>query len=369
MKINRELPTDKNASDWPYSIRSAVQGSALRKLSLSLAVAVCTLTALGFGARPVLAQGTPPLYGAELQGFEYPFPVKQFEFETQGQTLRMAYMDVAPEHPNGKVAVMLHGKLYCSATWVHTIEELTRAGFRVVAVDQVGFCKSSKPQAYQFSFRQLAENTHRLLQNIGVTKPTFIAHSTGGMLGLHYALLYPSELRQLVLVNPIGLEDWAAKGVPPVSVDDWYKRELQSSADALRRYQTRNFYAGKWDPSYEHWVEMLAGLRDGPGRNQVAWDSALVDDMIMTQPVLYRLHEITTPTLLLIGNKDRTAFGQEFASTEVANSLGDYTVLGKKTAAVLPKATLVEFPTLGHSPQLSDPVAFHKALLNGIDME
>ena len=34
------------------------------------------------------------------------------------------------------------------------------------------------------------------------------------MLAMRYALMYPQETRQLVLVNPIGLEDWKAKGSP-----------------------------------------------------------------------------------------------------------------------------------------------------------
>lgn len=365
MKTETELLTDNPATKELQGGRPTASIRALRTLVLG---AVCAAAALGAATQPGRA-ASPPVYGAELQGFDYPFPTQQFEFESQGQSLQMTYMDVAAKHPNGKVAVMLHGKLYCSATWDQTIKELTEIGFRVVAVDQVGFCKSSKPQAYQFTFRQLAENTHRLLQHLGVAKATLIGHSTGGMLGLHYALLYPSDLNQLVLVNPIGLEDWSAKGVPPISIEDWYKRELQFSADELRRYQTRNFYAGQWDPSYEHWVEMLAGLKNGPGRKEVAWDSALLDDMVMTQPVLYRLHEITTPTLLLIGNRDRTAFGREFASSEVANSLGDYTVLGKTAAAALPHAKLVEFPTLAHSPLLSDPTAFHSALRHGLDLD
>jgi pimeloyl-ACP methyl ester carboxylesterase len=348
-------------------LNSLAVGAKKRRFSRFAVVVTCLVSILLANASSVSAQEPSPLYGAELQGFDYPFATAQFAFGSQGQHVQMTYMDVRAEHPNGKVAVMLHGKLYCSATWVETIKQLTKVGYRVVAIDQIGFCKSSKPQTYQFSFRQLAENTHRLLHDLGITNPTLIAHSTGGMLGLHYALLYPSELRQLVLVNPIGLEDWTAKGVPSISIDDWYKRELQFSATELRSYQTKNFYAGHWDPSYEHWVEMLAGLKNGPGRSQVAWDSALLDDMVMTQPVLYRLHEVTTPTLLLIGNRDRTAFGREFAPIEIANKLGDYTVLGKKTAEAIPHAKLVEFPDLAHSPQLSDPAAFHKALLEGLN--
>ncbi len=49
--------------------------------------------------------------------------------------------------------------------------------------------------------------------------------------------MYPRETEQLVLVNPIGPEDWKAKGVPSLSVDDWYARELKTSADGIRPHR------------------------------------------------------------------------------------------------------------------------------------
>ena len=36
------------------------------------------------------------------------------------------------------------------------------------------------------------------------------------------------------------------------------------------------------------------------------------------------------------------------------------------SAARIRHAKLVEFPDLGHSPQIQDPAAFHKALLDGL---
>ncbi|MGT2487855.1 alpha/beta fold hydrolase [Methylobacterium oryzae CBMB20] len=67
----------------------------------------------------------------------------------------------------------------------------------MIAPDQIGFCKSSKPAAYQFTFRQLAENTHALLAKLGIERPILVGHSTGGMLAAHYALLYPKAVEQL----------------------------------------------------------------------------------------------------------------------------------------------------------------------------
>jgi pimeloyl-ACP methyl ester carboxylesterase len=312
------------------------------------------------------AAATQAAYGPELQGFDYPYPVQTFEFVSQRQSLHMAYMDVRPVAGNGRTAVLLHGKNYCAATWHRTMTVLVASGYRVIAPDQIGFCKSSKPLRYQYSFQQLARNTHALLESLGVTDATLIGHSTGGMLAVRYALMYPRGTVQLVLVNPIGLEDWKAKGVPSVSIDDGYRRELKVNADGIRRYERDTYFSGNWKPEYEPWVQMLAGLNRGPGKQRVAWNSALIYDMIYTQPVVYELENITVPTLLMIGDKDTTAIGKDLASPEVRATLGRYPALGKAAAARIPGAKLVEFPELGHAPQMQDPAAFHQALLDGL---
>jgi pimeloyl-ACP methyl ester carboxylesterase len=305
-------------------------------------------------------------YGPELQGFEYPYPVMQFEFASQRQSLHMAYMDVRPHSWNGRTAVLLHGKNYCAATWNRTIVALVATGYRVIAPDQIGFCKSSKPERYQYSFQQLARNTHALLIFLGVADLTLIAHSTGGMIAVRYALMYPKETEQLVLVNPIGLEDWKAKGVPSISIDDWYSRELEVNADSIRRYEQDTYFAGHWKADYEPWVQMYAGLNRGPGKQLVAWNSALLYDMIYTQPVLYELENIAVPTLLMIGDKDNTAIGKDLAPPNIRVTLGHYADLGKRAVERIPRAQLVEFPELGHAPQIQDPAAFHQALLEGL---
>jgi len=320
---------------------------------------------LGLAMFSALAFGATA-YGPELQGFEYPYPVARFEFSSQWEQMHMAYMDVRPQQDNGQTVVLLHGKNFCAATWRTTIQTLVAVGYRVIAPDQIGFCKSTKPQHYQYSFQQLARNTHELLISLGINAATLVAHSTGGMIAVRYALMYPAETKQLVLVDPIGLEDWKAMGVPSISLDEWYARELKTNADAIRNYERGTYYTGHWRPEYEQWVDMLAGLNAGAGKELVAWNSAAIYDMIYTQPVIYEFQQISVPTLLMIGDKDTTAIGKDFSPPAVRAKLGHYYELGKRAAALLPHGKLIEFPELGHAPMIQDPAAFHKALLDGL---
>jgi pimeloyl-ACP methyl ester carboxylesterase len=335
-------------------MRMAMSKAWRRLLPVILpAVLVCSI------ASPAVSE---PLLG----DFDYPHPVQRYDFTSQGQALSMAYMDVRPAQPNGKTIVLLHGKNFCGATWEGTIGPLRDAGYRVVVPDQIGFCKSTKPQAYQFGLHQLAANTHALLAQIGAERPIILGHSMGGMLAMRYALMYPADTRGLVLVNPIGLEDWKAKGVPIATVDELYQRELKTSFDSIKRYQQSTYYAGTWKPEYDRWVSMLAGMYRGEGGKLVAWNQALTSDMVFAQPVIYEIGEIAVPTLLLIGQKDITAMGKERAPADVAKEIGHYPELGRAAQARIKKATLVPFEGLGHAPQIQDPERFNKALLENL---
>ncbi len=107
---------------------------------LSAALLLC---AFGASAAPPVAGAA---YGPELQGFAYTYPVKEFAFASQGEPLQMAYMDVAPEKPNGRVAVLLHGKNFCAATWEETIKGFERSWLsrdragsdRLLQIEQTG---------------------------------------------------------------------------------------------------------------------------------------------------------------------------------------------------------------------------------------
>ncbi|MGE7993529.1 alpha/beta fold hydrolase [Pseudomonas sp. NPDC089554] len=327
----------------------------LRTTALALACLV--------GGSAIAAEA--PTYGKQLEGFDYPHPLKHFDFQSQGQALQMGYMDVpAKGKANGRSVVLMHGKNFCAATWETTIDALSQAGYRVIAPDQVGFCTSSKPAYYQYSFQQLAHNTHALLEHLGVKQANVLGHSTGGMLATRYALMYPQQVERLAMVNPIGLEDWKAMGVPYRSVDQWYQRELKLDAEGVRNYERNTYYAGRWKPEYERWVEMLVGLNKGPGHEVVAWNSALIYDMIFTQPVVYEFKDLKMPTLLLIGDLDTTAIGSDIASPEVKARMGKYKELGPQATKMIPKGELVTFEGLGHAPQIEEPERFHKALVD-----
>uniref|UniRef100_A0A1Y1NDY1 AB hydrolase-1 domain-containing protein n=1 Tax=Photinus pyralis TaxID=7054 RepID=A0A1Y1NDY1_PHOPY len=302
----------------------------------------------------------------ELNGsnFTYPWPVKVFKFTSQQQDLQMAFMDVKPDcRPNGKTAVLFHGKNFCGPTWQDTIRVLASKGYRVIAPDQIGFCKSSKPDAYQFSLNQFAWNTRGLLNAAGVGNVTVIGHSMGGMMTARFGLQYPETIEKMVMVDPVGLEDYVQKGVPYISIDQSIVSEAASTYQSIKGYEQEVYYVGQWKPAYDTWVNMLVNIYNGPKRKAYVKNQAQIVDMVLTSPVAHYFGDIEPRTLLIVGNKDKTAIGAQWSPPSVAAKLGRFDILGPEVAKQLPNGELYQFPNLGHAPQLSDPSNFHKVLL------
>jgi pimeloyl-ACP methyl ester carboxylesterase len=90
--------------------------------------------------------------------------------------------------------------------------------------------------------------------------------------------------------------------------------------------------------------------------------SARTYDMIFTQPVVHEFPDLTVPTLLIIGQRDRTALGTGTVSGSMAETLGQYDRLGEEAARAIPHSRLIELEEVGHVPHYEAFDRFWNAL-------
>ena len=331
-----------------------------RTAALVATLLLAAASALAQTAAPSYA-GAAPL-GAAMEGWAYPYPLQMLQFEVEGRPVRMAYMDVQPERSNGQTIVLLHGKNFGSDYWANTLRAMSGYGYRVIAPDQIGFGKSSKPEI-RYTFGMLADNTARLLDHLKIKRATVIANSMGGMLGVHFARRYPERVSALILENPLGLEDYVLS-IPPQQTPNLVKLEMAQTPDSYRNFVKS--YFPNWQPDFERFVEQFARVQLSGDYPHFAQVSALTYQMIYDGPIIKELPQLTVPTLLVIGQMDRTVFGRRFAPPDVVKPLGNFAQLGKAAQKMIPGAKLSEFEGVGHVPHLEMPGRFHAVVLDFI---
>ena len=255
--------------------------------------------------------------GIALEGFPYPYPVHFMSLTLHGEDLRLAYMDAPPDGPsNGRAVVLLHGRNFPSSYWEPTIKALTGAGYRVIAPDQIGFGKSSKP-TFAYEFDDMARATMALLDSLHVDHFDLVGHSMGGMLAVRLARAYGARIDHLVLYSPIGLEDYRFY-VPPVTDEELAKRERELSADGYRQQLMTNYALSLPASAIEPLVRLREEIRQSG--EYPRWLKSFVASyqMIYAQPVVHEIPLIDRPTLFIMGANDHNAPGRPFAPPNCA---------------------------------------------------
>lgn len=298
------------------------------------------------------------VYNARLDQFKYPFEVINFKINSQNQELEMSYMDLKSE-PSSPVVVLLHGKNFSGFYWERVAKDLNAKGYRVIIPDQIGFGKSSKPTHYQHSFPQFALNTKALLESLNIKKFTLVGHSMGGMLAVTMSDMYESDVEKLVLINPIGLDDYL-NYVKFKDPEFFYERELKKTIKRVIGYQKKNYYDGNWSPQYEQLVEPTAGQLKSKDWPLIAWNNALTYGPIFSESIIPKLKRLKMPTYFILGTRDRTGPGRGWKKEGVTFKLGQYQLMGKRLRKLNSKLTITTLKGLGHLPHFEDYKRFSK---------
>jgi pimeloyl-ACP methyl ester carboxylesterase len=293
------------------------------------------------------------------QPVQYPYPQQKFAVHLEGKDSYMSYMDVHPATETGKAIILFHGKNFNGYYFKDVIPLLLQKGYRVIVPDLPGWGRSGKPNLH-YSFHMLAAINKSLLDSLRINKISVVGHSMGGMLAIRFVLMFPSLVEKLALENPIGLEDYKTF-VPYQSLEKLYRKEKSATYDSYKKYQ-QSYYPA-WKPEYEQYVAAQAEALADPGFDSIAWVNAVTYQMIYEQPVVYELDKIAVPVLLVIGQSDRTVVGKDLLTDEQKNKYGQYPQLGKKAAAAIKYARLIELEGVGHIPHVQALDKFSAALL------
>lgn len=128
--------------------------------------------------------------------FDDPF---EHRFVTLGD-LRFHLVETGPR--DGKPVLLLHGFPEHWWGWHHQMPQLAAAGYRVTAPDLRGYNLSDKPRgAKSYGLDALAEDTVRLIDELGADEVLLAGHDWGGAVAWWTAVRFPERIEKLIVMN------------------------------------------------------------------------------------------------------------------------------------------------------------------------
>jgi len=123
---------------------------------------------------------------------------------------------------------------------------------------------------------------------------------------------------------------------------------------------------------YEPWVRGRCWrLKYGPGKNWLAWNSALIDEMIYTHPVLYEILRKKNKTerspapfsIINYADKDNTASSARISAAGIFAHIGKHAGTCQACGRTHTCETGLNVPNCSQAPQIQDPARFHQRFI------
>jgi pimeloyl-ACP methyl ester carboxylesterase len=233
--------------------------------------------------------------------------------------VEIAFLDEGQKQPNAEPIVLVHG--FASnkeVNWVNPgwVATLTRAGRRVIALDNRGHGASSKlydPAAYHSA--TMAQDVRALLDHLHIERADVMGYSMGARIAAFLTVVHPARVRALVL-GGLGIRLVDGVGLSANIAEALEARSLADVSDPTGR-SFRSF-AEQTQSDLKALAACMRGSRQTLSREQVAG--------------------IRVPVLVAVGTKDNVA--------GAAQAL----------AALIPGARALDIPDRDHMLAVGDKV-------------
>jgi len=159
-------------------------------------------------------------------------------------------------------------------------------GRRLIIPDLVGFGESSKPSAFSYSMKDQAKTLKRLLIQLGSERPTIIAHSMGGAIGLKLNELLPAIEYFFCLEGNLIAEDcFVSKKIAAKSESDFVNNIYPKNPVAFRCRQ----------------------LESDPAPSPIAYYRSCVSlvELSESETLLHKFMTLPSPKAYIYGEKNK----------------------------------------------------------------
>ena len=222
-----------------------------------------------------------------------------------------------------KAVVLLHDGVVNSAVWDDVWPAFCKQ-FHAIRYDRRGYGRSPATKKPYFE----ADDVAALLHDRKVSQAALVASSHGGNIALGFALRYPAQVSELVLIGP------EAEGFPYSEQFVMNQIAFQNAQDQTEvRVQSTYFIVPGNDAAREHLRRLLTAAPQ---------DHKHSDMPLPEKPVFPYVRDLRMPTLILVGSGD----------------IADNQAVAGALVMEIPGAARVVVPDTGHLMYLEKPDVF-----------
>src|SRR5687767_2581900 len=256
--------------------------------------------------------------------------------------LRVHYQEAG--RADAPVVILIHGFASSNLVWSKVLLELAEAGFRVIALDLLGYGYSVKAKELDYAMTRQSEMVVRFMRQLEIDSAVLVGSSYGGAVAATVALDHPELVKKLVLVGavtknrPTRYMLMRLFGSPIIG--DILSPLLVGSRRLLRMRMKRVYDRHSWEMDEKrvdarHIPLRTRGAHRAIIRTVRRWDA---------ERVSRDAHTMTRPTLIVWGENDREV------------SIDD----GRRIHNQIPNSRFVVFQECGHLPHEEYPDEFTK---------
>jgi pimeloyl-ACP methyl ester carboxylesterase len=237
----------------------------------------------------------------------------------------------------GEPLVMIAGFSASRSSWSSQISFFKKY-YRVITFDNRGAGKSDKPEG-PYSTRMMADDAVKLLDHLEITKANILGISMGGMIAQEIGINYPERIQKLVLACTFSCKDGTSGDTPDQA------KLLGLSSQKMAAGMVK-LAANK--PFNQFFLGTLAAIGTTFASASIKTGLKAQREACNNHNALSRLSVIKTPTLVIVGTKDRII---KPVSSEVI-------------AANIPGAKLVKIEGGSHMLSMEMKNRFNREVLN-----
>ena len=260
--------------------------------------------------------------------------------------IRVHYQEAGD--PKAPALILIHGFASSTLVWSKVFLPLANAGYRVIAIDMLGYGYSAKPRNGEYTIPGQAKIVVRLLDRLRIPRAIIVGSSYGGAVAATCALDYPERVEKLILIGAVNnnqpLDFKLMRVFSSPLVGDIVSPLLISSRRLLRQRMKRVYDRHSWvlderRVDARHLPLRAAGTHRAMIRTVRGWDA---------ERISRDAHLITQPTLLLWGEND------------IEIPLAD----GERLHDQIDGSRFIVFLNCGHLPHEEYPEAFTNVVID-----